>query len=100
MIKLLLAASLLSSAAMANAEAFLETRNTGGGKIVLTSDACAKFGQIAYATHPSSETQFGCWIHDNAGVHILWDANKKVRSYDYSGWHIIGTSKPDVSPEL
>ncbi len=97
--KLVLAVALFSCAALANAEAFLETTNSGGGKIVLTNDLCTKSGQVAYATHPSAPTQFGCWIHDNAGVHIVWANTSTIRSYDFTGWRFIG-KKPDVKPEL
>ena len=91
MIRLLLV--LLMFPVMGKAEALFETRNKGGGKIVLTDETCSDGKhKLAYATHPDIETTMGCWSADNSNVHIKWD-DGQLRSYDYEGWRDLRKKK-------
>jgi hypothetical protein len=73
------------------AKPIMYTNNTGGGRIVLTDQPCkTNVGKVAYATHPKSSTQLGCWLSDDVAIHIQWDGSE-LRSYEYEGWHVIDT---------
>ena len=78
--------ALLMIPTMGKAEALFETSNRGGGKIVLTDEYCSDGERrLAYATHPNSDTQLGCWTADSSHIHVKW-YDSPLRSYDYTGW--------------
>lgn len=71
--------------------------NKAGGEIVLTDIKCKSMsGMVAYGTHPSGATQFGCWFVDDIFVHITW-SNGETRSYSLknSGW-ILQNQRGDL----
>lgn len=85
--KLLLGLVLVSTSAFCEPIAY--TMNEGGGKIVITNEQCnGSTYKLAYATHPNTNTQFGCWYSDQIGIHINWNTSG-LRSYDYSGWSMV-----------
>lgn len=94
----LLAALLVVVSFNANAEAIAYTKNVGGGKIVLTDLKCKNnLGLIAYTSHPSSNTVYGCWFSDDVSIHVNWGSNG-TRSYDYVNWEFPEKSAP-VAPK-
>lgn len=73
---------------IAQADTLATTLNNAGGLLVLTDVPCEGTRQYhAYTSHPTAETQFGCWFSDSSMVHITW-RNGSVRSYDLNGWDI------------
>jgi hypothetical protein len=86
---LLLAPGLAFSAIIATLE------NDGGGQIVLTDSHCdtVRDARIAYATSPRSSTLTGCWTIDEDFVHILWDDDRRIRSYEIHLWKVRTTPK-------
>jgi hypothetical protein len=77
----------------AQAKPIMHTANTGGGRIVLTDEECRTgTGKLAYATHPSTATQIGCWLADDVAIHIQWEGSE-LRSYTYDGWTVLNNKK-------
>lgn len=71
-----------------NADTVATARNSGGGLMVLTDVDCnGNRGFVAYSSHPSFRTQFGCWWSDNSMVHITW-TDGEMRSYELSTWTV------------
>lgn len=86
--RLLLATLLAPVTALAGVLATIN--NDGGGKIVLTDMKCkaVENALVAYATNPKGSTLTGCWTLDENFVHILWDDDGKIRSYELHLWEV------------
>ena len=94
MSKLLIA--LLMVPIIAHSEALFETNNKAGGKIVLTDEYCRDgVHKLAYTMMVGQSTLLGCWTADSQYVHIGW-YDGDLRSYPYSGWRDIRTTKPTL----
>jgi hypothetical protein len=78
----------------AKAEVLAELSNKAGGKIVITTTKCSTTGNVAYTTHPSAETQMGCWVYDESFIHIQWSSDNKLSSYPYDGWVVKKKATP------
>ena len=92
--KLLLALLLLPM--IVKAEAIAETRNSGGGKIVLTNEACNQKGfKLAYTMMNGASTLLGCWGMDSSFIHIRW-YDGDLRSYPLEGWIILKNTQPTM----
>ena len=79
---------LFATLSIAQADTLATAPNNAGGLLVLTDVPCEGTKKYhAYTSHPSSETQFGCWFSDSSMVHITW-RNGSVRSYELDGWEI------------
>jgi hypothetical protein len=96
--KAFIAAAALLAATHSNAEVFAEMKNQVGGTVSLESTKCKKGGHIAYSTMPGRSTLFGCWVHDDNGVHIFWD-DGDARFYPYTYWTLKNAPKK-VEPTL
>ena len=79
-----------------NAKPIAETRNQGGGRIILTDELCndGKF-KLAYTQMNGASTLLGCWGMDNTFVHIRW-YDGDLRSYPLEGWRLIDQVKPTM----
>lgn len=87
--------ALLLVIGVAQAEPIAETKNMGGGKIVLTNDKCTNSNAfIAYSVMPNQPTLTGCWANDDEYIHIKW-SDGDLRSYPYNGWYMLN-KKPNV----
>lgn len=78
------------------AEVIAYTMNRNGGKIVITTEICRDGkNRLAYSQSDNFQTILGCWINDNAFIHIQWyDAD--LRSYPYDGWTMVAKPKPTM----
>lgn len=86
---------MLLAVSVAQAEPIAETKNMGGGKIVLTNDKCDNgTSYIAYSVMPNRSTITGCWANDDEYIHIRW-SDGDLRSYPYSGWYMLN-KKPNT----
>lgn len=85
--KLLLALMFVSSISFADIAATMN--NKANGKLVLTSDTCAKYPTmyLAYSSMPNSPTLWGCWYSDKIYVHIRWD-DGDYRTYPLEWWTV------------
>ena len=87
--KRIIAAALLAIST-AHAGILATLQNDGGGQIVLTDIACSSIqgAKVAYATSPKTNTLTGCWTIDEQYVHIFWDDDQKIRSYELFLWKV------------
>lgn len=95
-----LLAALLLAPAVAFSAIVATLENDSGGQIVLTDSQCTTLrdARIAYATSPKFSTLTGCWTVDEDFVHILWDDDKRIRSYEIYLWKV--RSKPQRGNNL
>ena len=85
----------LSTASLTEAKVIAETNNLGGGRIVLTDEACRQKGyRLAYTQMSGQQTILGCWSSDDSFVHIMWYDND-LRSYPIENW-ILKNYKPNT----
>lgn len=74
---------------MAHADSIATLNNKAGGMIVLTDVPCKNdMGFYSYASSQTSSTQFGCWWSDDTMIHIVWLADKDLRSYPISAFTV------------
>ena len=86
---------LMSLITSAEAKVIAESNNKGGGKIVLTDEACRQKGyKLAYTQMSGYSTLLGCWSSDDSFVHIMWYDND-LRSYPMDTWYLPET-KPNT----
>lgn len=72
-----------------------ETNNGSGGKIVITNELCNDNKHyLAYSYANGQPNLFGCWVHDDSGIHIRW-YDGDIRTYPYQYWKIQDT-KPTL----
>ena len=90
---LLLACLLLNTPA--EAKVLAESYNKGGGKLVLTDEACRQQGyRLAYSQLSGYQTILGCWSVDDSFVHVMW-YDGDLRSYPLEMW-ILKNFKPNL----
>ena len=78
----------------ASAESIAYLANKGGGRIVITDEACSnQKGKIAYTTG-NTDTILGCWFLDDLYVHIVWSDDGKLRSYPLENWTLMPKKTP------
>lgn len=93
--KYLFGFALLAFCLTAQAKAVAELPNKGGGKIIITDEACRQQGyKLAYTQMNGAPTMLGCWGMDNKFIHIMWYDND-LRSYELEYWRVI-----EVKPNL
>lgn len=79
----------------ANAKTIAESKNKGGGKIVLTDEICSdNKNLLAYSQVANASTLLGCWLTDDNFIHIRWD-DGDLRSYPYNAW-VMKPLKPTL----
>ncbi len=85
---------LLMAIGTAHAATVAESRNKGGGKMVLTDIKCSsQTGYVAYSVVPNQSTLGGCWFVDDQFVHIRW-SDGDYRAYPIENWEIKQDKKP------
>lgn len=90
-------ALLVGYASSVKADVLAYTPNTAGGKIAITDSKCTSgSGHVAYSTNPKGETLFGCWVHDNTFIHILWSGSTSPNSYDLVDWTVAKKNSPTM----
>ena len=93
--RLLLVIVSLTLCTTLEAKVIAETNNLGGGRIVLTDEACRQKGyRLAYTQMSGQQTILGCWSSDDSFVHIMWYDND-LRSYPIENW-ILKNYKPNT----
>jgi hypothetical protein len=76
--------ALLLVCGVANAEQWLELKNTEGGVIVFTGTETKNCGAVLkwmYATAKDGTAYYGCWTYLNGKVHAVYDSGER-RVYD------------------
>lgn len=87
----------LGYVANARADVIAHMPNKLGGKIAITDAKCKTgSGFVAYSTNPTGESIFGCWVHDNTFVHILWYGTTSPNSYDLIDWTVVPKNNPTM----
>jgi hypothetical protein len=90
----ILALAMMAVMSSASAESIAYLANKGGGRIVITDEACSnQKGKIAYTTGDSN-TILGCWFIDDLYVHIVWADDGKLRSYPLENWILMPKKTP------
>jgi hypothetical protein len=90
----ILALAMVAVMSSASAESIAYLANKGGGRIVITDEACSnQKGKIAYTTGDSN-TILGCWFIDDLYVHIVWADDGKLRSYPLENWTLMPKKTP------
>jgi len=90
----ILALAMVAVMSSASAESIAYLANKGGGRIVITDEACSnQKGKIAYTTGDSN-TILGCWFIDDLYVHIVWADDGKLRSYPLENWILMPKKTP------
>jgi hypothetical protein len=90
----ILALAMVAVMSAASAESIAYLANKGGGRIVITDEACTnQKGKIAYTTGDSN-TILGCWFIDDLYVHIVWADDGKMRSYPLENWILMPKKTP------
>ena len=90
----ILALAMVAVMSSASAESIAYLANKGGGRIVITDEACSnQKGKIAYTTGDSN-TILGCWFIDDLYVHIVWADDGKMRSYPLENWILMPKKTP------
>ena len=90
----ILALAMVAVMSAASAESIAYLANKGGGRIVITDEACSnQKGKIAYTTGDSN-TILGCWFIDDLYVHIVWADDGKLRSYPLENWILMPKKTP------
>jgi len=90
----ILALAMVAVMSSASAESIAYLANKGGGRIVITDEACSnQKGKIAYTTGDSN-TILGCWFIDDLYVHIVWSDDGKLRSYPLENWTLMPKKTP------
>ena len=93
--KYLMGVALLAFCLSAQAKVIAELPNKGGGRIILTDEACRQKGyKLAYSQMEGNSTLLGCWSTDSQFVHIMWYDND-LRSYGIEYWRLVDT-KPTL----
>ena len=93
--KYLMGVALLAFCLSAQAKVIAELVNKGGGKIVITNEACRQAGyKLAYTQMDGAQTLLGCWSMDDSFIHILWYDND-LRSYPLEFW-VLKNYKPNT----
>lgn len=76
---------LLALAGAANAEEWMETQNSAGGKILFTQAQCDGRGRMVISTIPDGDTVHGCWYYFSEMVHVIWTDSRirgKTSAFD------------------
>ena len=90
----ILALAMMLAVSSALAESIAYIANKGGGRIVITDEACSnQKGKIAYTTG-NTDTILGCWFIDDLYVHIVWSDDGKLRSYPLENWTLMPKKTP------
>ncbi len=94
----ILALALVAAVSSVSAESIAYLTNKGGGRIVITDEACSnpQKGKIAYTTG-NTDTILGCWFIDDLYVHIVWADDGKLRSYPLENWTLMPKRTPGKS---